>query len=140
MGEINVLALRELSASSKEGKTRQIRAILPDIEALITAGVSYREIVEELKKQGIEISISHFGVILHFLRKQNKHKNVIPEIKASINVVVKPSSPSIDTDETRLIDEPIMTGSVSGKEASPQATTKSIRAIFNKNVDLSEFM
>lgn len=140
MGEINVLALRELSASSREGKTRKIRAILPDIEALITAGVSYREIVEELKKQGIEISVSHFGVILHFLRKQSKQKNAAPVIKENVDVVVKPSNHSIETDETRHIDEPITNGSVSVKGASPQATSKSIRAIFNKNVDISEFM
>lgn len=140
MGEINVLALRELSASSKEGKTRQIRAILPDIEELITSGISYREIVEELKKQGIEISISHFGVILHFLRKQNKRKNAVPVIKENVDAVVKPRSPSIETDVTRHIDEPITASSVSAKVSSQKATSKSIRAIFNNEIDISKYM
>lgn len=135
-----MLALRDLSANSRAGKTRQIRAILPDIEALVTAGVSYREIVEELNKQGIEISISHFGVILHLIRKKNKRKNAVPVIKENFDVVVKPCSPSIETDATRHIDEPITASSISAKESSPKATSKSIRAIFNNEIDISKYM
>lgn len=140
MREINVLALRKLSAGSRDGKTRQIRAIFQDIEELITAGVSYRQIVDELNKQGVVVSVSHFGVILHQLRKENKRKNVVPSIGLEIDRVDRTISHLIEVEATQKVDKPLTTNSKTAKDATTQATTKSIRAIFHNEIDISKYM
>lgn len=75
MKKIDVSAIRNLSSFGRETKIGRIRLILTDIEELISVGVPYQKIVDELNTQGFEISLSHFGTILSILRKKREREN-----------------------------------------------------------------
>lgn len=141
MEEIDVLELRKLSSMKKVTKVGRIRTILGEIETLISDGVSYEKIVTEINEQGIEISMSHFKKMLYRLRKQRDRGDAAhgDRSKQSSGAPMETLTDGADSTKSANIDATAAT-SVSAKEPSPQATSKSIRAIFNKNVDLSEFM
>lgn len=140
MEEIDVFKLRKLTAMKKITKIGRMRSILDDIEMLIAGGVSYEKIVSEINDQGIEIKMSHFKKMLYRLRNErNKEKTTDFE-----NAVERAMKKNISIDETDVVQSSeisqVKLDSLIENGLPTQATTKSIRAIFNSNVVISEFM
>lgn len=75
MKKFDVSAIRNLSSFARETKIGRLRLIFNDIEELISLGVPYQKIVDELNTQGLEISPSHFGTIISILRKKRDRGN-----------------------------------------------------------------
>ena len=66
--------LNELESTVKRPTSRRIAELLPDIEAARAKGFSRAQIVEALKAEGIEITVSMLSTYLHRLKGSGPRK------------------------------------------------------------------
>ena len=105
-----------------------IRQRLESYEKRFYDGIRQRVIVEELHKEGYEISLGHFKYLLHSAREKLKEKGAISTQKVIAKTPLEPIKKHAenDTDQPGKIDEVIP---VSGSR-------ESLEKIINSTPDL----
>ena len=92
-----------LLKNANRSVARKVADHLPAIEEAMSLGISQKEIIEYLSKQGITVTYLNFRSILQRLRKK-KSKGEIPKQMKSIatqsqvgNAVTNPNTPAVKT-------------------------------------------
>lgn len=110
MGDLRA-ALRQLATKEKpKFKTAQVRSLLPDIEACLKNGFTYRQIAKQLSANGFEITGEHLSVVVSRLRKQGARADGgstdSPPIAASDNPLQRLADRRKEDEEKRFKYDP----------------------------------
>lgn len=85
--------LRALASDDKKRtKAARLRDVIDDVEAALAAGVSRAAVVEELKANGLELTMQTFETMLRRIRAK-RGKGVHPSPGPSAAVSTVPASP-----------------------------------------------
>ncbi|MDY7545069.1 hypothetical protein RGU75_02325 [Glaciimonas sp. CA11.2] len=72
-------ALLELSKNASRSKANQLRALFPEIMNLKMQGIKHDQIIEALKKNGLEFNLKTFELTFYRIKREfenEKHKRI----------------------------------------------------------------
>ena len=86
--------MNPLHALTPKAKARRFRALLPEIEARIEAGVCHADIIRALKDQGLHLpDNTYFTYLRRYRRKRAKAERLEPTAAAPVSTETPGSAP-----------------------------------------------
>ncbi len=117
--------LKELANTSKRSKAARLRDVLESVETALAAGVSRASILEELNKNGLDMSLLTFETTMKRLRKKSREKTATTLAK-SANPLHGQITKPMEVKETQQEDEPELSGEGSHNPADLDAIMGSL--------------
>ncbi|WP_081082382.1 hypothetical protein [Burkholderia diffusa] len=94
--------LRALASDDKKrSKAARLRDVIDDVEATLAAGVSRSDVVEELAKHGLEMTLTTFETTLRRIRQKRGRPSI-----AQATLAGQPARPAKPQEAAQVVETP----------------------------------